>query len=151
SNGNVTGGTPLTNASGIATLGSWTVGNTAKTDSVTATTNGITVTFTATVNAGSAANIARLGAASQSDTLGATLAALDSVKVTDTFGNPVAGTTVTWVIGGTGTLTPTSPTTNAQGIATATRVLGTTAGAVTDTAKAVGLTGSPVTFGVTTN
>jgi len=151
SNGNVTGATPATSASGIATLGTWTVGNSAKTDSVTATANGITVTFTATVTAGGAANIARLGAASQSDTISATLPVLDSVKVTDQFGNPVAGTTVTWAIGGAGTLTPTAPTTDAQGIATATRVLGTLTGAATDTAKAVGLTGSPVTFGVTTN
>ncbi len=150
SNGNVTGATPVTSASGIATLGSWTVGNSAKTDSVTATIGALSTTFTATVTAGSAANLARLGAASQSDTIGGTLPALDSVKVTDQFGNPVAGTTVTWAIGGAGSLTPTSPTTNAQGIATATRVLGTAAGAATDTAKAAGLTGSPVTFGVTT-
>jgi len=63
----------------------------------------------------------------------------------------VAGTAVTWAIGGTGTLTPTGGSTNAQGIATATRVLGSAAGVATDTAKATGLTGSPITFGVTTN
>src|SRR6185437_5748257 len=91
------------------------------------------------------------GAASQSDTIGATLAALDSVKVTDGSGNPVSGVAVTWAAGSGGTLTPTFGTTNALGIATATRVLGTIAGSFADTAKATGLTGSPITFTATTN
>ena len=152
--GTVTGATPATLASGIATVGSWTLGTTAGPDTMTATVGGLTgspVLFIATGTGGSATNIARLGPAAQSDTIGATLGVLDSVKVTDTFGNPISGVTVTWAAGGAGSLTPTAPTTNAQGIATATRVLGNGAAVVTDTAKATGLTGSPVTFTVTTN
>src|SRR6185437_2861722 len=150
----VTGGSPVTDASGIATVGSWTLGSTAGPDTLTATAAGLTgspVLILATGSAGAATNIARLGAASQSDTIGATLAALDSVKVTDGSGNPVSGVAVTWVAGSGGTLTPTSGITNALGIATATRVLGTLAGSFTDTAKATGLTGSPITFTATTN
>src|SRR6185437_4957015 len=152
--GSVTGGSPVTDASGIATVGSWTLGSTAGPDTLTATAAGLTgspVLILATGSAGAATNIARLGAASQSDTIGATLAALDSVKVTDGSGNPVSGVAVTWVAGSGGTLTPTSGITNALGIATATRVLGTLAGSFTDTAKATGLTGSPITFTATTN
>ncbi|HTY06289.1 MAG TPA: Ig-like domain-containing protein [Gemmatimonadales bacterium] len=149
--GSVGGGTPTTTAGGIATLGSWTLGTAAKTDSLTATAGtAAPVTFTATVTAGAAKTIARLGSAGQSDTIGASLPIPDSVKVTDQFGNPVAGTTVTWAAGGAGTLTPGGATTNAAGIATATRVLGTVPGVTADTAKAAGLTGSPITFSVTT-
>ena len=151
SSGSVGGATPTTTGAGIATLGSWTLSNTAKTDSLTATVGAVApVTFTATVTAAAATTIARLGSAGQSDTIGGTLPIPDSVKVTDQFGNPVAGTTVTWAAGSAGTLTPTGPTTNAAGIATATRILGTVPGVTADTAKAVGLTGSPITFSVTT-
>ena len=151
SNGAVTGGTPTTNAAGIATLDTWTLGSTAKTDTLTASAGAVPpVTFTATATAGTATTLTRLGSAGQSDTIGAPLPIPDSVKVTDQFGNPVSGVTVTWTAGSAGTLTPAGPSTNAAGIATATRVLGTTPGATADTAKAAGLTGSPVTFAVTT-
>lgn len=54
--GSITGGTQTTNASGEATVGSWTLGMTPGTNSLTAASNGLTsVTFTAT--AGVALNV----------------------------------------------------------------------------------------------
>src|SRR5262249_61018215 len=48
--GSLTGATATTNASGVATLGSWTVGGSTGTATVTATVTGLTpVTFNATV------------------------------------------------------------------------------------------------------
>ena len=50
--GSVTGGTQATNESGIATVGSWTLGPSAGTNTLTATASGLTsVTFTATSSA----------------------------------------------------------------------------------------------------
>ncbi len=67
--------------------------------------------------------------------------------VTDRAANPVNNVSVTWAASG-GSITPTS-TTNASGIASATRVLGNTAGTQTATATVGGLTGSPVPFSAT--
>jgi hypothetical protein len=58
--GSVTGGSQQTNASGIATVGSWTLGTTAGPDTVTATSGGLSgspVIFTATATAGPATKL----------------------------------------------------------------------------------------------
>jgi adhesin/invasin len=58
--GSVTGATQTTNASGIATVGGWILGTTVGTNTLTATTGGLTpVIFAATGTAGSAAKIGR--------------------------------------------------------------------------------------------
>jgi adhesin/invasin len=148
-NGSLTGPVSTTGAAGTAAVGSWTLGATAKVDTLTASVTGLpSVQFTASATAGSATTLTRISAAARSDSIGGSFT--DTVMVTDGSGNAVAGVAVTWAIGGSGTLTPGSPTTDANGIATATRTLGAAAGAVTDTAKATGLTGSPVLFTVTT-
>ncbi|HKV75517.1 MAG TPA: Ig-like domain-containing protein, partial [Gemmatimonadales bacterium] len=150
-NGSITGASQTTLASGIATVGSWTLGSTAKTDTLTATSAGLTgspVRFTAIATAGAAANIALAGGDAQTGTAGAALPVAYTVLITDGSGNPVAGTTVTWAVGGGGSITPTSVS-NAAGIASATRTLGTVAGPQTATATAAGLTGSPVSFSAT--
>jgi hypothetical protein len=83
----------------------------------------------------------------QVDTVTATLADPYVVRLTDRFGNPVPGVTVTWkVTGGGGSVSLTNGTTNASGRATTTHTFGTTAGAQTVTATTPGLSGSPVTF-----
>ncbi|MBI1966500.1 MAG: Ig-like domain-containing protein, partial [Gemmatimonadetes bacterium] len=142
----------LTDAGGIAQVTSWTLGPTAGTNTLTATAgtlSGSPVTFTATGTAGTATTIALNGGDAQTDTAGATLATPYTVLVTDGFGNPKSGITVTWAVtGGGGSITPSSAT-NASGIASATRVLGTTAGTQTATATVSGLTGSPVSFSST--
>jgi adhesin/invasin len=151
SNGTLTGAATTTNALGLASVGSWTLDSVAKVDTLTATPTGLPpLTFTATGLAGPASRITRLGLGSQSDTISAGLASPDSARVTDAYGNPVAGAAVTWVAGGPGTLTPAGPTSNAAGVVTAARTLGAVAGSVTDTARAPGLAGSPVLFTVNT-
>ncbi|HEY6809130.1 MAG TPA: Ig-like domain-containing protein, partial [Gemmatimonadales bacterium] len=151
-NGAITGTTPTTDAAGVATLGSWRLGSTAGPDTVTAASAGLTgspLTFIDFGNSGSAAIMSLAGGDAQTDTVGATLAAY-SVKVTDGALNPVSGVTVSWSASGGGSITPSSIT-NASGIATATRVLGTTAGAQGAQATVGGLSGSPVTFSATAN
>ncbi len=144
----------VTNASGIATLTSWTVGATAGTNTVSASATGLTGsprTFTATGTAGTATNLAATTATTQGATVGSPVAAPPSVKVSDASGNGVSGVNVTFSItAGGGTSSPASPTTiatNASGVAALTSwTLGTTAGTNTVTAAATGLIGSPVSF-----
>lgn len=150
--GAVTGATPATNAAGVAAVGGWTLGSSAGANTLTATVSGLTgspVTFTATALSGAAQNLVLDGGNMQTDTVAATLPVPYTVKVTDTNGNGVAGIPVSWTVtGGGGTITMSS-TTDAGGVATATRVLGTTAGTQTAQAAVGGLNGSPVGFSAT--
>ena len=152
--GSLTGGTATTDASGIATVGSWTLGTTAGSNSLTATSAGLTgspLAFTATGTAGAATQIALNTGNNQSATVGTAVAVPPSVIVKDQFNNPVASVSVTFAVAtGGGSLTGGSATTNASGIATVgSWTLGTTAGSNTLTATSSGLTGSPVTFSAT--
>ncbi len=145
-----------TNAAGIAQVTSWTMGSVADTNKLTATSSpaltGSPVTFTATAFAGTATQMALNAGDAQTDTIGATLAIAYSVIVRDASNNPVGGVPVTWAAtGGGGSMTPATSTTNGSGIASASRILGTTAGAQTATASVGGLTGSPVGFTATAN
>src|SRR5205085_2425130 len=70
-NGTITGASQTTNASGVATVGSWTLNATAGPNTLTATSgslSGSPVTFTAAGTAGAAATIAANSATSQSAT-----------------------------------------------------------------------------------
>jgi hypothetical protein len=106
---------------------------------------------TYTITAGAPTTIALNLGTGQSGTVHAPVAVPPSVLVTDTYGSPVAGISVTFAIGsGSGSLTGGSATTNPAGIATVgSWTLGDTAGANTLTATSTGLTGSPVTFTAT--
>jgi len=122
-NGSITGASQTTNASGIATVGSWTLATAAGTNALTATSTGLTgspVAFTATGTAGDAGSIAVNAGNGQSATVGTAVATDPSVVVRDQFANPVAGVSVTFAVGsGGGTVIPTTAvTTNASGIAT---------------------------------
>ncbi len=82
----------------------------------------------------------------QTDTVTHALPTAYAVKVTDAASVVQAGVTVTWTVtAGGGTVTPAS-TTDANGLATATRTLGTAAGAATVRAEAGG---ASVTFTAT--
>ena len=84
----------------------------------------------------------------QTDTVGQALAPY-AVRVTDTSGVPVGGVVVTWAVtAGGGSITAAS-TTDASGIATAVRTLGTTSGTHTARATVGGAAGSPVDFSAT--
>src|SRR5207302_111187 len=153
--GSVTGATQTTDGSGIAAVGSWTLGMTAGGNTLTATSgslSGSPVTFTATGTAGAAATIAANSPTSQSATAGTAVGSPPSVIVKDANGNPVAGVAVTFTPAlGSGTVTPTTPvSTGSDGIAALSSwTLSATAGSNTLTATSGSLSGSPVTFTAT--
>ncbi len=152
--GSITGANATSNASGIATVGSWTLGVTAGTNTLRAASAGLTgspVTFTATGLTGSPTTITLYAGNGQTATAGAAVATDPSVRVTDVYNNPVAGVAVTFAAAsGGGSVTGASVTTNASGIAAVgSWTLGTTAGANTLTATSPGLNGSPILFTAT--
>ncbi len=152
--GTITGASQTTNASGIASVGSWTLGTTAGTNTLTATASGLTgspVTFTATGTAAGAGSIAVSAGDNQTATVNTAVTTPPAVIVRDQFNNPVAGVAVVFAVGsGTSSITGADQTTNASGIATVgSWTLGRTTGVYTLTATSAGLTGSPVTFTAT--
>jgi adhesin/invasin len=150
--GGVTGGSTTTNASGIATVGSWTLGTAAGPNTLTATSGGLggsPVTFTATGTAGAATNLAIIQGDAQTGTAGVALPTALIVHVTDVNNNPVPGASVTFAPSGNGNV-PVSPVlTGGTGQASTTWTLATAAGANTLVASVSGLT--PVTFNATGN
>src|SRR6185503_12225555 len=99
--GNVTGGVQSTDAAGIATVGSWTLGTTAGPNTLTGTASGVAVpvTFSASGLAGAAAVIAANAGDGQSAAVNSAVATAPTVLVTDQFGNPVAGVGVAFAVG----------------------------------------------------
>lgn len=101
-----------------------------------------------------ATQIAVEAGSDQSATVATAVATPPSVIVRDQFNNPVAGVPVTFLVtAGDGSIDPPTPaTTNASGIAAATRwILGATAGpnTVTATARGSRITGNPAEFAAT--
>lgn len=149
--GSITGGTQTTDVDGLAAVGSWTLGAAAGTNTLVATSAAVpdTATFTATGISGAAVAIEFVDGDAQTDTVGATLPTAYAVRVVDNNGNGVAGVTVSWsATAGGGSIDATSDT-DANGVATATRVLGTAVGTHTAEGGVGGLTGSPVGFSAT--
>jgi plastocyanin len=150
--GNLGAASSTTNAQGLATM-SWTLGSAAGAQTARATVAGATgspVTFSATATPAAAASVAPLGGGGQSGTVGAALADPLEVRVTDQFGNGVAGAAVGWnVTGGGGSVAPATSITNATGGAATVWTLGSTLGAQSAEAVVTGLSGSPVTFSAT--
>ncbi len=146
--GSVTGAATTTNGSGIATVGGWTLGTTAGTNTLTATSSAGSATFTATGIAGPASQIAVNAGNNQTAAAGTNLPVAPSVIVRDAFNNPTSGVAVTFAVAsGAGSITGSAATTNANGVATVGGwTLGTTVGTNTLTATSGSLTGSPVTF-----
>src|SRR5207237_1392356 len=164
-NGTITGASQTTNASGVATVGSWTLSATAGPNTLTATSGSLTgspVTFTATGTAGAAATIAANSPTSQSATAGTAVRSPPSVIVKEAGREPWRQVAVTFTpaagsgsgTGGArtskGSVTGGTQTTNGSGIATVgSWTLSATAGSNTLTATSGSLTGSPVTFTAT--
>ena len=140
-----------TDTAGKAAVTFWTLGPSAGTnnDSLSASATGLpSVLFRASGLSGAAKNLVYQSGDAQTDTIGASLVTY-TVRVTDSLGNGVQSIPVSWVVtAGGGSITPSSNT-DASGFATATRVLGTTAGVDSATASVGGLVGSPVRFGAT--
>ena len=125
--GSVSGGSQVTNASGVATVGSWTVGPSAgQANTVTASAGGLAgspVTFTATSVAGSAGKLAIVTQPSASAQSGVALATPPVIQLQDVNGNAVttAGRSVTATIAsgpGGATLTNATDATDNAGRAT---------------------------------
>jgi hypothetical protein len=104
-------------------------------------------------NQGVPAKVEKIAGDGQSAPAGTAVAPAPSVKVTDATGSPVASVVVTFqVTGGGGTVTPTSASTNATGVATVTSwTLGNTPGANQLTATVAGsdISGNPALFAAT--
>ena len=154
--GSATGTTVVTNVSGIATVGGWTLGSLAGPNTLTATAAGLTgspVTFNATGLADvNTAHIAAYAAGGvQTATAGGPVTTLPSVIVTDSNKNPVPNVSITFAVGsGGGSATGTTVLTGTLGIATVGGwTLGPSVGTNTLTASGTNLAGSPVTFTAT--
>jgi hypothetical protein len=151
--GTLSAPTSTTDAAGHASA-TLTVGPTAGAgnQSATAAVTGLAgspVTFSASVVAAAASQVAVSSGNSQTGTVGTALAQPVAVVVKDGFGNVKSGVTVTWAAAaGSGSTSVASSVTDAAGIATAGWTIGTVAGANNQsaTATAAGLTGSPVSF-----
>jgi hypothetical protein len=117
--GTITGESAVTDASGIATVGSWTLGKTAGPNSLRASSGSLTVTFNATGTAGPTAMLAISTGDNQTAPAGSAVPIPPAVVVQDANGNLKAGVTVTFSISeGGGSLTGATATSNASGIAT---------------------------------
>jgi len=141
-----------TDANGIAALTSWTLSaQPGASQTVTATSAGLAgspVVFTATSLA--ASKIVKVSGDQQSSVLARPLPQPIVVRVTDPNDTPVPNATVTFTVGNGGSVAPTSITTDANGLASATWTLGPGLGQQTATAQLVGPPGSPfVTFTAT--
>ena len=117
--GSVTGATAVTNAAGVATVGSWTLGAATGANVLNATAGTLSaVAFTATGIAGAAASVARNAGDDQTALAGNAVAIPPSVLVKDAHGNPKSGVSVTFaVVSGAGSVTGGAATTNAAGVA----------------------------------
>ncbi len=137
--GSVTGGNVRTNAQGIATVGSWTLGPAPGTNTLTATAGTKSAVFTATALAGPPTALVIQGGDNQSGVQGSATPVAPSVKAVDANNFGVAGVTVNWAAtAGGGTALPASTLTGSNGVATLTTwVLG--AGQNTLTASATGV------------
>jgi adhesin/invasin len=154
--GSITGASQATDANGIATVGSWTLGTKSGNNKLTATAAGLTgspVTITAIGTADAPTSIAVNAGNNQTAPAGTTLLTRPSVKVTDTYGNGVPNVAVTFAVtSGGGTITGASRTTGSGGVATVgSWTLGPAPGTntMTATASGTGITGNPVTFTAT--
>ena len=148
--GSVTGSPATTNAQGIATVGSWRLGNVAGANTVTASATGLqTVTFTATGTAGTAANVAIFAGNGQGAIQGTAVAVQPTVRVTDANNNPVVGALVTFaVVAGNSVANGVNQATDALGLASVgSWTLGTTtANSLRATVTGNNIAGNPQTF-----
>jgi plastocyanin len=140
----------VTDANGTAST-IWTLGTTSGAQTATATVSGATgspLTFNASAVAGDATGLEEAGGNGQTGEINVSLTDPVQAKVTDQFGNGVAGVDVNWSATGAAVSAPTIPT-DAGGISGVTVTLGGAAGPITITAAADGLEGSPLTFTAT--
>ena len=141
--------TVRTDVMGVATVGGWTLGTTPGTHAVTVDVPGLPpVILTATAEIGPPALLVKVSGDQQSGVIGTLLDVPLVVRVTDTQGNPVAGSTITFgPASGDGSVFPTQVTSDSNGTAATDWTLGSSQGS-----QSVGAsieTGAMVTFTAT--
>ena len=147
--GSITGGNQTTDVNGGVTLGGWTLGTAAGTQSLSAAVTGLASnpTITATATAAAPATAAVQSGDNQTWAVGSASPNQPRVRVTDAFGNAVAGVAVTFTPGaGSGTVSGSPAMTDVNGDASVAWSLG-QAGANTLGASAAGT--NTVTFNAT--
>jgi len=149
---NTTGAT-TTNASGVATLTSWTLGASAGLNTVTATSAGLSgspVTFNANGVASAPTQIAVTSGGSQTGVTAGSAATATQFTVRDAGNNPVQGVTVSFsVTTGSGSLSVASAVTNASGQASVTYTTHTTVETATIAGSFTNAGGTVVTASTT--
>ena len=111
----------LTDGTGVALSGGWSLGTVAGTQTLTASADGVpVVTFTAQAAPGPVASLVRQSPSTQTATVNTNVAEPPSIRAEDAFANPVSGVVVLFsVASGGGTITGEQQTTNQNGVATA--------------------------------
>ena len=147
--GSLSGASQVSDAAGVATLGSWTVGTSAGTNTLEARAGDETVVFTTNATPGPPATITKLAGDNQSAEVGQPVLIAPRVRVADQYGNVVGGAELSFtIVAGAGTVTPSTVRTEADGTAAVTSwTLGTTAGS--NTLSATSGAASPATFSAT--
>ena len=152
--GTVVGATAITSSTGVATIGSWTLGVATGTQTLVARVMNLPdVLFTASATAGAPSTLTAQSTLSLGSFVvasGQAAPSTPSVRVTDSQGNPIPGVTVTFTLGNanSGTIIGDIATTNANGIATlGSWTLPTVAGTASVVATVTGVAG--VTFTAT--
>jgi hypothetical protein len=137
--GGVTGGAAVSNAAGVATVGTWTLGS-AGANTLRASLTGLPdVVFQATGTVGAPDTVVIVSGDAQSADAGTTLPQPLVVEVRDSAGNPVPAVAVTWATI-YGSVSPTTGATDASGRTQTSWTLGTNSLTQTATASATGLT-----------
>jgi adhesin/invasin len=121
--GSVSGAQATTDANGLAQA-NWTLGTVAGLDSMTVSMGTSSAVITAIATADVASQIAIVSGNSQAAPADSSLGTPLTVKVTDQFGNPVSGVTVNWSSDDGGVLANTTTTTDANGVAQDTLIVG---------------------------
>lgn len=109
----------------------WTLGNSAAVQTLSASVGILTpLVFSATAAADTGRTLIPISGNGQTSSVGTTLPTSIALKVTDQFGNPIVGDTITWgdSIAGGGTVNPVKSVTDNAGMASAQWTLGNLAG-----------------------
>ncbi len=116
--GSVAGSPAVSAASGIASVGSWTLGSALGTNHLVASASGVNpVTFTATATLGTGARMAVHAGNNQITQVGTAVAVPPAVRITDASGNPIQGVRPTWAgVQGGGAFASGTPTSGADGV-----------------------------------
>jgi hypothetical protein len=146
--GTIFGDSAATDANGRAAVGEWILGTAPGLDSLLVQTvsPSLSTTVTATASAGSAVSVRSSSQEGYLAQIGSEVTPPPAVLVVDSYGNPVAGSAVTFTVTqGGGSVTGGSATSDASGVATVgSWTLGTTAGTNSLRARISG--GASVTF-----